>query len=379
MPRDEREWLPPPEETSRLWDTFLAGEASSMGGPDSPSEDDPDQVIAEVIRAFHALDDTPAPDTALRERIWQEALVRSGLTAAPASVNGRGHAGDLRSTTEVIVAARPAPGRAWAALLGRWTRLTVREVGIAILAGALAGFFVVGGGARLIMRISAILADPSLQGTLTENGERIGDVTFSGTLALMVFCMIGGAIGGFGYALVKPWLPWSGWRRGLIFGLLLTLTIGSVVLEGGDNPDYARLGIPFLNVCLFNLLPLGFGLATVLLVEAMDRLVPRDLAAASLVGRIGRLATFGGLGLLSLPMVLLLLAGITGFDLVTLAMIGLLLIRLALTRWVGRFERPSDLFVRPAAFVTAYAVLLLPVGFGLALTLRAASRIIGNG
>jgi hypothetical protein len=384
MPPDEREWLPPPEPTSRLWDAFLAGEPSEMGGPGpgprSRSDDELDPAIAETIRLFHALDDAPAPDAALTERIWQEALARAGVAATvPVRANGHGRPADLATTAELVGAGRRTPLQAGAVRVRAWARDAVREIGIAVLAGAIAGFVVVGGGARLIMRLSAMLAEPAQQGAMTRNGERVGDITLGGTIELMVFCMFFGIAGGLIYALVKPWLPWSGWRRGLVFGVLLTLTFGSVALEGGDNPDYRRFGVPFLNVCLFNLLPIGFGLAIAPLSGWLDRIVPHGLSAATLRGRVARILTFGGLGLISLPVFALLVVGIVGVDAVALALVAFLAIRFAIARWAGCFERPSDLLARPVAFATAYAFLLVPVAVGLIQTLRAAGRILGNG
>jgi hypothetical protein len=137
--------------------------------------------------------------------------------------------------------------------------------------------------------------------------------------------------------------------------------------------------LPFLNVCLFNLLPIGFGLAAVPLAERLDRIVPRGLSARTLRGRVGRVVMFGGLAFLSLPAVSLLVGVVVGVDPIGLTLIAFLMVRWGIGRWAGRFERPSDLFARPAAFATAYAVLLLPTIAGLVMTLRAAGRILGNG
>jgi hypothetical protein len=111
----------------------------------------------------------------------------------------------------------------------------------------------------------------------------------------------------------------------------------------------------------------------------LDRIVPRGLSARNIWGRIGRIAVYIGLALLTLPAAGLLAGAIVGADPIGLALSGLILARWSIVRWAGRFERPSDLLARPAAFATAYAVLLVPTAAGLAMTLQAAGRILGNG
>ena len=120
-------------------------------------------------------------------------------------------------------------------------------------------------------------------------------------IALTAFAgMLLGVAGGAIYALIRPWLPWGGWRRGLVFGLLLTMTFGAVMLDNGENPDYRRFGVPFLNVCLFNLLPVAFGLLVVPLAERLDRRLPAPPLAGSIWHRARGLATYAVLTLASL-------------------------------------------------------------------------------
>jgi hypothetical protein len=57
----------------------------------------------------------------------------------------------------------------------------LRDIARGGIAGALVGIVVGGLGARLAMRLAAIL-HPDAVGALTENGNRIGDVTMGGTL-----------------------------------------------------------------------------------------------------------------------------------------------------------------------------------------------------
>src|SRR5215213_7874066 len=70
----------------------------------------------------------------------------------------------------------------------------LRDIARSGIAGIIVGVFVAGLGGRVVMRIAAIL-HPRAVGLTTENGEVIGAITLSGTLALLVF-------GGLGMGLV---------------------------------------------------------------------------------------------------------------------------------------------------------------------------------
>jgi hypothetical protein len=72
-----------------------------------------------------------------------------------------------------------------------------RHVGIAALAGVLTGIVVGGLLGRIAMRVSGLMSRPELIGARTENGNRVGDVTFDGTLGLVVFVGVAsGLVGG---------------------------------------------------------------------------------------------------------------------------------------------------------------------------------------
>ena len=53
-------------------------------------------------------------------------------------------------------------------------------------AGLLVGIVVAGLGSRIVMRVLAI-ADPDAAGSFTENGNQVGEITFGGTIGLVVF------------------------------------------------------------------------------------------------------------------------------------------------------------------------------------------------
>lgn len=158
-------------------------------------------------------------------------------------------------------------------------RRVAGDLGLAALAGVLSGIVVGGLLGRLAMRVSGAMSAPELIGVSTAAGNRVGDITLAGTLALVVFVGLpSGLAGGVLYRLVEPWLAVFGARRrGLVFGLGLLLVFGFTVLEP-FNFDFRRFGAAPLNVALFAVLFPAFGVS---LVWTLDRLE----AAAKRPGR----------------------------------------------------------------------------------------------
>jgi len=134
----------------------------------------------------------------------------------------------------------------------------VRELAVGGLAGALAGGLVLGVGARLAMRASAILAGASRRGAITSIGARVGDLTFSGTMQVVLTGLLMGFLGGALFALARPALP-ERWR-GLAFGALGLLLAGGLLLDP-SNPDFHRFGPRLVNVPLFGALVVAYGVA----------------------------------------------------------------------------------------------------------------------
>ena len=65
------------------------------------------------------------------------------------------------------------------------------------------------------MRLAALLVPDSV-GAFTENGNRIGDITVGGTLALIVFIgLFFGAVAGSLWVVLRPWLPAARGARAL--------------------------------------------------------------------------------------------------------------------------------------------------------------------
>jgi hypothetical protein len=82
----------------------------------------------------------------------------------------------------------------------------LRDIARGGISGVLAGIVVGGLGGRLVMRIAALL-HPDAVGALTENGNRIGDITLGGTLTLVRFGIISCAMAGAVWVIVSPWIP----------------------------------------------------------------------------------------------------------------------------------------------------------------------------
>jgi hypothetical protein len=156
---------------------------------------------------------------------------------------------------------------AWAAAPGALRRLAPVVVAGGI-AGVAAGVWV-----RVAMRLSALAAPASAQGLLTEAQARIGEITFGGTLFLVLFAGIGSAVLGTAfYLIVRAWLPTRRWIRAVAFGLLELVVFGSVVIDAG-NPDLTIVANPAYNVLLFAGAFVLHGMLLVLLQRPARRVV----------------------------------------------------------------------------------------------------------
>lgn len=159
------------------------------------------------------------------------------------------------------------------AVLAGWDRdALLRGVGVVAVAGGLAGILVGGIGSRVAMRISGAMSDPALVGIArTNNGNVLGDVTFGGTLALIVFGgILPGILGGLVYLTARPWLVPLGRWSGVAYGLALLCATGPLILEP-FNIDFRKFGSPQVNVALFALLFPLFGVALVGVTDVVRR------------------------------------------------------------------------------------------------------------
>jgi hypothetical protein len=271
----------------------------------------------------------------------------------------------------------------------------VRTVGVSVLAGIVAGLIVGGLGSRVVMRIVGMTAGSEMLGAVTDAGNRVGEITVSGTLELLLFVgFFSGVAGGLAYAAFVPWLARVGRWKGVAFGSLLLAVFGSGVIEA-DNSDFHRFGSPILNVLLFATLFILFGMMFASLAERFDRFLP-GLPARAPVG-IRTLSGYGLIACSTLSGLLFLGMGIGSLAATLLGhgdelfVPGALLICLLLVApfaqallardapGVFRAEnqdRLSGVERGRKAVLVGYVVLTIPVLIGLVLTIQAIGLIL---
>lgn len=175
---------------------------------------------------------------------------------------------------------------------------------VAIGAAAVVTGIVVGGiGSRLFMLVARLLA-PERVGVVTENGNRVGEVTFGGTMGLVVFVGILTAMAlGVTAAAAEPWLRWVGRLEGIAVGVLVLLLFSPVVLDP-ENFDFFVLGHQAINVAMIVALFVVGGVGTVWLRDRFLAIFPREeqLNAATAV-----YALLASLGAAALAVMFLLL------------------------------------------------------------------------
>jgi hypothetical protein len=157
--------------------------------------------------------------------------------------------------------------------LGDAMAARLRETAIVVVGSGIAGALVGGLASRLVMRLAA-LAAPEVRGTLTENGNIVGEITLEGTIALMIFAGLSSTVLGAGaFVVARPWLPRRTVPRGLVFGMFLLAMTGAAVVDAG-NADFVILGDRLLNVTMFSSLFIAFGLAASSAFAILERRVP---------------------------------------------------------------------------------------------------------
>jgi hypothetical protein len=232
---------------------------------------------------------------------------------------------------------------------------------VSSLAGLIAGVLVGGLLGRVVMRISGFTAGPALVGVTTENGNRVGDITVAGTLALVVSVgLASGAIGGVLYALSEPWLrPLRPWH-GLAYGLALLAAAGFTTLDPA-NFDFTRFGVPALNVAMFAALFVIFGVLTAWLFDALSVVRVGTGKAARAVDMLAWFALVP-----ASAVVALFLGGGAGLEPIVAILIVAALLVPAIVRWR---ELP-----RAIGYATLIGVLLL----GASQTLRGLPQLLAG-
>jgi hypothetical protein len=156
-------------------------------------------------------------------------------------------------------------------------------IGASLVAGVAAGVLAAGAGGRLMMRLLAATS-PDADGSFTEAGEKIGEITVGGTLGFIFFTGVpAGVVSGALYALVAPVLP-RGRACGIVLGVLL-LVIAATRIDPlrSDSVDFLLLDPAWLAVLGFSVLALFQGMLVAALAPA-----PPDVGSRILTG--GRIA-----------------------------------------------------------------------------------------
>ncbi len=129
----------------------------------------------------------------------------------------------------------------------------IRELAASGLAAAAAGLLVGGVGGRLAMRLSGFL-NPDLAGRLTEARQRVGEITATGTVELLVFGgLLTGLLAAVPWVALRPWLPTAPRPRALMAAVAAVAILGGVAVEA-DNFDFSMLKPAWLHVATFTVL-----------------------------------------------------------------------------------------------------------------------------
>lgn len=139
-------------------------------------------------------------------------------------------------------------------------------------AGVVVGLIVGGIGGRIVMRLAA-LAVPGSTGAVTENGNRIGEITLGGTLGLAVLGLFVGLAAATIWVAVSPWIPGLRLRRAVL-AMPIAVALGAPGLIDGDNPDFSVLGHDPVVVAMLVVLVALFGFLFAVVDQWLDRRLP---------------------------------------------------------------------------------------------------------
>ncbi|HZW41561.1 MAG TPA: hypothetical protein VFE99_04620 [Agromyces sp.] len=191
-------------------------------------------------------------------------------------------------------------------------RLYVWWATVFTVIGTVSGLLVTGAGGRLIMRALAATS-PEATGRLTEAHAAVGDISFEGTFAYLLFGALPFAFASAAlYLLVAPWLP-HGRLAGPMFGLLLFVAVSPFIDPlRADNVDFDIVGPGWLAVTLFALLAVLQGAVLAAIAGRLSRSLPlitrrnwaaaaAPLLAAVVLFPIGAVLAFAGLVAFAFP------------------------------------------------------------------------------
>jgi hypothetical protein len=258
----------------------------------------------------------------------------------------------------------PAPSR---------TGEVLRDIARGGISGVVAGIVVGGLGGRLVMRIAALL-HPDAAGALTENGNRIGEITLGGTLGLVLFGVISCAIAGAVWVIVSPWIPGRAGVRALLTAGI-AIAAGTPVLIIGRNPDFVILDHDPVVVALLVALVGAIGLSIALLDSWLDRRLPHTVMGRMRPAGFYTMVTLVGV-VLVLPFVLLVLLASDEYQLALRAGYALLVVGLCTAVWWGLRIKGSASAPR-GLVIAARGALVVAVILGALTSLPHITRALG--
>jgi hypothetical protein len=174
----------------------------------------------------------------------------------------------------------------------------VRDIARGGLAGLIVGFGVLGIGARLVMRLHALIV-PAAIGSATENGNRIGEITLGGTVGLLLIAGLFGAIVlGVLWVVLSAWLPGGTVGRGVL-AMPVAVGVGAHQLIALGNTDFIVLRHEPLVVITLLMLIAILPLALSIVDAWLERRLPHGgLGSPAGAGYLMFTAVGGLLGLL---------------------------------------------------------------------------------
>lgn len=135
--------------------------------------------------------------------------------------------------------------------------------------GSLAAGVVTGLGARLAMYVIRLLNDTH-NGEVTHANAAVGQVTWSGTVDVIVTVLFFVPPLAALYLLVRRFLPGRPAVKGLLYGVvLLGLLLGGVIQD--NSYEYSRYVSPAVSVPLFALLAPIYGVVQAVVAEGLGR------------------------------------------------------------------------------------------------------------
>lgn len=249
----------------------------------------------------------------------------------------------------------------------------LRDIARGGISGAIVGIVVGGLGARVVMRVVAIL-HPDAVGALTENGNRIGDITMGGTFTLVLLGLILCALAGVLWVIVSPWIPGHTGVRALLTAGVAIAT-GTPLLIIGGNPDFVILDHDPRVVALLVALVGLIGLSIALLDSWLDRRLPHAVS-----GRKGPAVFYAIVALMGavlvVPFVLLVFLTADEYQLPLRAGYALLVVGLCTAIWWGLRVR-GRLSTPQGLVIAARGAVLVAVMLGVLTSLPHISRALG--